>query len=160
MSDIKIASIINSHKEIISALKNSGDYHWLISKCSSQSRLAGIERKSAGIVFMTLNTFKKYADEYIDGGFNEINRLRKELKNRTAKGKKIKSQKQKESLSSYKKKLDDAERMRAILIRAYNDLNEICMDAISRSPQYQYDYNRHKSLYRKHFGISIAVDNE
>lgn len=160
MSDIKIKSIVNLHKQMISSLKNSENYHWLISKCSSQATLANIERKSEGVVPMTLNTFKKYAEENIHEGFNEINRLRKEIIKIKLKNKKKNTDKQTKSISSYKNKLDNAERMRAVLIRAYNDLNEVCMDAISRSPQYQYDYNRHKILYGKYFGISIAIDNE
>lgn len=160
MSDTKTTSILNLHKEMLSALKNSDDYHWLISKCASQSALAAIDRKSAGITPMTLNTLKKYSEENIDKGFEEIDRLRKELKKLKVQNKKSKTQKQKESISSYKDRLDKAERSRAILIRAYNELNEICMDAIARSPQYQYDYNRHKNLYGKYFGISEVVDNE
>lgn len=132
------------------------EYQWLISKCVTQSTLLNLERKSIGVIPMTLNTFKKYSNENISGGFSEINRLRKELKNKDS-NKKTSTQKTlQDNVVNCKVKLDEAERARSIIIRAYNDLNSICLDAISRSPEYQYDYKRHLELYRNYLSLALV----
>lgn len=138
---------------------NSKKYQWLISKCSDQSSFARVERKSIGVTPMTLNTYKKYAEDNIQGGFQEIERVRKKLKNKYIKPL-PKSTETGKSIDNYKQKLEKAERARAILIRAYVDLNSICLDAISRSPEFQYDFNRHKKLYETYFKLALTVDNE
>jgi len=159
MSDIKASSIKSLYNEMMAALKNNdGQFNWLISKCSDQSKLSQLERKSVGIIPMTLNTFKKYADENIKDGFNEVNRVRKELNIKFSN--KPNTNKYKGNITSYKTKLDEADRARAILIRAYNDLNSICLDAIDRSPEYQYDYQRHLQLYGNYFNLNVATNHE
>ena len=146
---------------MLAALKSVNDeYDWLSSRCSNQSKLSTLERKSVGIIAMTLNTFKKYANENINGGFDEINRARQELHKKRLKNKVPKEKVFKNNITNYKTKLDEAERARAILIRAYNDLNTICLDAISRSPEYQYDYQRHLKLYGNYFSLKVATKSE
>lgn len=158
--DTRIASIISLYKEMQAAKECKDDsYNWLTSKCNNQSRLAQVSRKSAGIEAMALNTFKQYADTYIDGGFARINILRKELSKSSKSKIKVKEDRLKEKTTTIQQRLDQADRMRAILIKAYIELNAITLDAIASSPQYEYDYNRHKELYSKYFGISLVINN-
>jgi len=164
MLDIKSSSIIYLYDCMMNAKKNNNDgsYNWLLSKCKNQSSLCSIERKSTGIISMTLNTFKKYSNDNIDGGFEKINTLRKEIYNKY--NPKVKTANKKENLKkknlSVQKRLENSERQRAILLRAYKDLNQITLDAICNSPQYDYAYKKHSKMYYKYFNLSIIVDNE
>ncbi len=156
MSEIKESSINVLYQEMLMSLKGDPCEHkWLTSNCNTQTSLSKIERKSVGIIPMTLNTFKKYADNLITGGFEEVNRLRLEIKKKSSQIKPSKIKTLKSNITDYKTRLDESERARAILIRAYNELNGICLDAISRSPEFQYDYRRHLSLYSKYFGLTV-----
>ncbi len=159
-TDAKSHSVKSLYHEMLLAVKSDGNNHnWLIRKCNRQSVLLGVQRKSLGIIPMTLNTFKKYADKYINGGFKEVERVRSIIKKKYLDKKSNQAKKIEENKINYKIKLDEAERARAILIRAYNDLNKICLDAISRSPEYQYDYKRHLKLYGTYFSLELATIN-
>lgn len=160
--DSKSSSIKSLYREMLLALKcNDYSYSWLISKCKNQSLMASISRQSVGIESMTLNTFKKYADKEIKGGFSSINELRKNIYKKNNQELKINSKKdrQQEHQASLKKRLEEAERYRSVLVRAYNELNQITLDAIKNNPQYEYDYQRHKELYSEYFGLKMAVNN-
>lgn len=142
------------------ALKcNDRSYEWLINNCKSQADLASVERKSVGIQPMSLNTFKKYANEILDGGFKEIDRLRRTLKNYKQNKPASKKLRLKDDLERIKDRLDKAERTRAILIKAYSELNQITLDLLANTPKYQNEYERHKKLYAAHFGLCMVVDN-
>lgn len=163
LKDPKSLSVITLFKEMKIADKcNDDSYTWLITKCKSQSMLTSISRKSIGIEGMSLNTFKKYANEEINGGFSAINTLRKKIYNKHSPKHKNheKKKRQRNHATDIKKKLTEAERYRAILIRAYYDLNQITLDAIKGNPQYEYDYRKHNELYKKYFSITMAVNNE
>ncbi|MCX7553725.1 hypothetical protein OS175_07530 [Marinicella sp. S1101] len=161
MSDKRKVSILSLYEVMVTALNASdkNKYSWLLSKCVTQGSLSSTERKSLGIYPMTLNTIKRYADLYISGGFKQLDKLRKQLKTFQTSSNRA-SLKPRLSISDYKKRLAEAERMRAVLIRAYNDLNSIALDAIASSPQYVYDYERHNKLYCNYFGLSLVEDDE
>ena len=154
MSEIKKESLNSLYKAMRNALKNGDSFAWVINKCGRQSSLASIERKSIGIQSMSLNTFKTYANEYIDGGFDTLNNLRKEINQKYKNKKPTQTQKLKERSKTYKEKLDEAERLRAILIKAYNVLNKICLDAVKKTPEYEYDLERHRELYTRYFSLT------
>lgn len=160
MSEIKQESLKNLYKAMCNALDDGDSFAWIINKCGRQSSLASIERKSIGIQSMSLNTFKIHADEYIDGGFDTFNNLRKAINQKYKNKKPTQTQKFKESSKTYKEKLDEAERLRAILIRAYNDLNKICLDAVKKTPEYQYDLERHNELYGRYFSLTLVSNDE
>ena len=161
MSEKNITSVKNLYREMISATKgDSKKYKWLLSKCIDQSSLCEIDREQSNINSIALNTFKKYSDIHIEGGFEHVNKLRRTLKKRYLESVGTSKNIVKKQADDYKVKLDEAERARAILIRAYNDLNSICLDAISKSPEYQYDYEQHVMLYQSYFSLEIATNNE
>lgn len=159
MSDLKETSVINLYKLMLEAASGDGEYSWLTSKCGNQSKLAGIERKSADIMPMSLNTFKAYADECIDGGFCAVNALRKSLSAKSKKKSESASSKLKSMNRNYKEQLEESERMRAVLVKAYSDLNRICLDAVKKSPEYFYELERHNALYDQFFSLNL-VSNE
>lgn len=68
---------------MIEALKNPDAYSWITSKCGSQAAIASVERKSVGIHAMTLNTFKKYSDTALDGGFEQLEKIRVAIKKKS-----------------------------------------------------------------------------
>jgi hypothetical protein len=161
MSEKNITSVKNLYREMILAIKgDSKKYKWLLSECLDQSNLCKIKREQSNIKPIALNTFKKYADIHIEGGFDRVNELRGTLKKRYLESVRTSKNIDKKQADDDKVKLDEAVRARAILIRAYNDLNSICLDAISNSPKYQYDYEQHVKLYRSYFCLEAANNNE
>jgi len=154
MSDLKKESIRALHQSMVSALKYPEEHYWITSKCGSQAATASIERESIGILSMTLNTFKKHADLELEDGFYQIEKLRIAIKNNSY-PKNLRIKKDKSKAETYKEKLIEAERLRAILIRAYADLNNICLDAVKKSPEYQYDLDRHNELYKEYFSLRV-----
>jgi len=160
MSDIRKESIRALYHSMIEALKNPDAYSWITSKCGSQAAIASVERKSVGIHAMTLNTFKKYSDTALDGGFEQLEKIRVAIKKKGKNSRNKKSNETKSKALFYKEKLNESERFRAILIRAYTDLNRICLDAVKKSPEYQYDLDRHNELYREYFSLTLVADND
>ena len=155
-----ITSIKSVHQELLNALSsNSDDYVWLRNNCNTQGKLASTERKSKHILPMSTNTFKTYADKHISGGFKEINALRKNLYSSQVKTNRTKKDISKENINNLKDELDKATRSRAIMIKAYNELNRITLDAISSNETYQRDYNKHIDIYKGFFGLKIVKDN-
>jgi hypothetical protein len=160
--DVKTTSIVSLYSEMLLARNcNDGSYSWLLSKCKNQSSLSTVERMSVNIKPMTLNTFKKYADVNVDGGFVCINTLRKELHKKYNPRLKStqKKKRAKDNILSLKQKLEGAERQRAVLLRAYSELNQIAVDAIKNSPQNEYEYKKHIKLYSSFFGLKVVVNN-
>lgn len=160
MSNSKEESIRALYRTMVEAMNDPSGYSWLISKCGSQAAIAAIERKTIGVHAMTLNTFKKHSDIALEGGFEQIDKLRVALKKKSQGAKRNTANKTKSRISDCKKKLDEAERLRAILIRAYADLNRICIDAINKAPEYQYDLDKHNELYRDYFSLKVVANNE
>jgi hypothetical protein len=160
MSNIKKDSVKALHLSMIDALKNPDEYPWITSKCGSQASIALIERKSIGIQAMTLNTFKKYSELALEGGFEQLEKLRISIKQKCKNLNNKSLNNNRSKALAYKDKLDEAERLRAILVRAYTDLNRICLDAVRKSPEYQYDLERHNELYREYFSLKIVANND
>ncbi|MBL3557596.1 MULTISPECIES: hypothetical protein [Marinobacter] len=160
MSDIKKESIKVLYRSMIDALQYPDAYPWITSKCGSQAAIASVERRSIGIHAMTLNTFKKYSDAALDGGFEQLEKLRVAIKRKSKNANGETSKGTKSKTAVYKEKLDEAERLRAILIRAYTDLNRICLDAVRKSPEYQYDLDRHNELYREYFSLTLVANDD
>lgn len=161
MFDKNAKSIISLFNEMVKALNaNDDSYRWLLSICDNQSSLANAERKCIYINSMALNTFKKYSNQYIDGGFKEVNKVRVALKNKRRGGYKKVKVDLRSDIKTLKQKLEDAERTRAVLIRAYADLNSITLDALSGDSIFNSEYLRHQELYSKYFGLSVVSIND
>ncbi|WP_271912021.1 hypothetical protein [Vreelandella alkaliphila] len=160
MNDSKKSSVKALYDLMLSALNKPVEYSWLTSKCGSQAAIASVEKKPLGIQSMTLNTFKKYCDAALDGGFEKLDKLRIAIKNKALSGKSEAARKKKNKVAFNRKKLDEAERLRAILICAYTDLNRICLDAVKKSPEYKFDLDRHNELYREHFSLRLVDKND
>ena len=160
MNDPKKESVKALYHAMKQALDNPLDYVWLTSKCGSQAAIASVERKSIGIQPMTLNTLKKYSDVAFDGGFGQLDKLRVAIKNKVKDGKIGAKRKKEDKAAFYKKKLDEAERLRAILIRAYTDLNRICLDSVKKNPEYKFDLDKHHELYREYLALRLVGKNE
>lgn len=155
----RVKSVKRIYQEMEKALlSESKGSHWITLHCSSQSKLAMIEKPSIGIYSMSLNTFIKYCNTSITGGFKEVNRIRRQLASKNKQ--KVSIAKKKSKTQILEERLEKAERARIILLRAYNELNTICLDAIARSPEYEYDYKRHKAIYKKYFKIGLLTENE
>jgi len=159
----KVQSVINLYAEMERAsVEPSEKYHWISSKCHRQNALASISRKGKRIEEMSLGSFKKYCNLYIDGGFDEVDLLRvKILKNFNQIETKENSQIISVSkLEIAKRKIDALSRNQAILIKAYNELNSITLDLIANTNDNSLDYQKHQDLFSSYFGLKLAVDNE
>ncbi|WP_348708288.1 hypothetical protein [uncultured Pseudoalteromonas sp.] len=162
-NNIKGRSVINLYKEMQNAFNEKSDkYVWITAKCNRQSELASITRKGKKIEGMALGSFKKYCNEYIDGGFKAVDNLRKSiLKELTStdvgesnSGKPV--NKLEEALSE----IELLRRNQAILVKAYNELNTIALDLIANSKGNTLEYQKHQDLFSSYFGLQLAVDNE
>ncbi|WP_235691247.1 hypothetical protein [Aliivibrio fischeri] len=160
MSSKKIQSVIALFEEMKKAERSySESYEWIYLHCSSQSDLAGIVRKSKCITGMTLNTFKKYCDESIDGGFKSVNNLRAKLYKKRF-SKEVKKVRPQDKLRELAVRIDELERSKAILIKGYNELNTITLDLLISSKGNSFEYRKHRELYSSYFGLNLVVDNE
>ena len=153
-------SVITLFEEMKKAeLNRSESYNWIYLKCSNQADLAKITRKSKNIVPISLNTFKKYCNKNIEGGFDSIDALREKLNKYRVSGKKMPRVNPSDTLRKLEKRVDELERSKAILIKGYNDLNKITLDLLSNSDRNTFEYRRHKELYTKYFSLSLVVSN-
>ncbi len=152
-----ITSLLNEMKK---AIKNSSDYSWLITNCANQKKLAYTSNIQLNIIGVSLNTFKKNADDYIEGGFAAIDKLRKQLKCKKCLSIKEKKERAKNKNTSQQKKLEESERIRAELLRAYADLNKIALNAIISSDQYADEYEEHQALYMRYLGLKLVNKDE
>lgn len=76
----KAQSVVNLYAEMQKVLNDKTEqYIWITSKCHRQSELVGITRKGKRIKGMSLGSFKKYCDLHIDGGYDEVDSLRKKF---------------------------------------------------------------------------------
>lgn len=159
----KAQSVANLYAEMQKALNERSDqYTWITSKCHRQSELVGITRKGKKIQGMSLGSFKKYCDLYIDGGYGEVDRLRKKiLEDLTSVGvEEINQKKPVNKLEKAQQDIDALRRNQAILVKAYNDLNNIALDLIANSNGNTLEYQKHQDLFSSYFGLQLAVDNE
>lgn len=157
---INIDSICSLHNELVKASSSkSYDFLWLRKKCNKQGQLALTERKSLNIIPMSLNTFESYANKHIDGGFETIDKLRLKLHSQRKKYHKRKKERVSEINTDLKDKLEEAIRSRAIMIKAYNELNRIALDAIAHNRTYERDYKKHIDLYKGFFGLKAVSRN-
>jgi len=153
-------SVIALFEEMKKAERNrSESYNWIYLKCSNQADLAKIMRKSKNIISISLNTFKKYCNENIEGGFDSIDALRERLNKYGASEKQTPKADANDKLRDLERRVDELERSKAILIKGYNDLNTITLDLLSNSDGNSFEYRRHKELYAEYFGLSLVVDN-
>jgi len=161
MKVTKKESIINLSQEMKKHLKADNNSHaWLIANCKSQSCLASSESRPLRITSMALNTFKLYCNQYVDGGFKTINELRIQILNKSHKKKKNTLPSHAVKSKLLEDELEKAVRARAILIQAYNDLNEITLNALSNNSAYKDDYEMHQKLYSTYFSVKLIVNND
>ncbi|MGR5556330.1 hypothetical protein ACQKQC_08530 [Vibrio fortis] len=80
-NQLKILRTRDFLKAIINSPKQYKDDYLLLKQLKSQGGLAKFESLERSIESCALNTFKTNADETIRGGFDEINRLRKNAVN-------------------------------------------------------------------------------
>ncbi|MEA1079187.1 hypothetical protein [Marinobacter qingdaonensis] len=136
-------------------------HKWLVERCKTQGSLAQTHKPELNINPMSLNTFKKYADTFIDGGFQLIDKLRLNV---LEKAEKTKTTKQEKSDAISKKvrslsfQLELAQKQKAVLQKAYFELNEIALEAIANSPHRKRLLDRHNELYDKYFSLHVVDD--
>lgn len=80
-NQLKVLKTRDFLKEIISKPKSFSEDKALLKQLKSQGGLAKLESQPRNIEPCALNTFKTNADEFIGGGFNEIDDLRKNALN-------------------------------------------------------------------------------
>lgn len=76
----KIDSVSNSITLLRNIIESPSDYNEnmeLLSKLKSQGDFATYSNSEIGIISVSLNTHKKYADILLDNGFEEFNHFRK-----------------------------------------------------------------------------------
>lgn len=159
----KVQSVINLYAEMEKAsVELSEKYHWIASKCHRQDSLASISRKGKKIEGMSLGSFKKYCRLYIDGGFDKVDLLRiKILTNfNQIENKENNHIIPVSKLELAERKIDALSRNQAILIKAYNELNNITLDLIANTNGNYLDYQKHQDLFSSYFGLKLAVNNE
>lgn len=157
----KIDSVCSLYKELLEAKHSKKpSLQWLKDNCKSQGKLASSKNKSLDIVPMSINTFKEYADKHIDGGFKAINKLRQDIQKNNKPITKRKKSRITEEKAELKIKLEGAVRSRAIMIKAYNELNRITLDALATNKIYQRDYNKHIALYKDIFSLRLVGNDE
>lgn len=162
-NNIKRRSVINLYTEMQNAFNEKSDkYVWITAKCNRQSELASITRKGKKIEGMALGSFKKYCNEYIDGGFKAVDNLRKSiLKELTSTDvRESNSDKPVNKLEEALSEIELLRRNQAILVKAYNELNTIALDLIANSKGNTLEYQKHQDLFSSYFGLQLAVDNE
>ncbi|MFS2262241.1 hypothetical protein [Vibrio vulnificus] len=80
-NQLKVIKTSDFLKEIISSPKDFKEDEVLLKQLKSQGGLAKFECQERNIEPCALNTFKANADEVISGGFDEINKLRRNAVN-------------------------------------------------------------------------------
>ena len=159
----KVQSVINLHREMQNAFNNRTDeYSWIVSKCNRQSELASVTRKGKKIKGMALGSFKKYCNEYIDGGFKAVDNLRKSILQQLT-SMDVLDKNPDKPVSKLEEALDEIELLRrdqAVLVKAYNELNTIALDLIANSSGNSLEYQKHQNLFSSYFGLQLVVDNE
>ena len=159
----KAQSVVNLYTEMKKALdERSEQYSWLTSKCNRQSELAAVSRKGKKIEGMSLGSFRKYCDLNIDGGHDEVDKLRNAILNELSElaAEEINQNKPVNKLEEAEQKIDALRRNQAILVKAYNDLNSIALDLIANSNINTLDYQKHQDLFSSYFGLKLAVNND
>ena len=159
----KAQSVVNLYFEMKKALKEQSEqYSWITSRCNRQSELATISRKGKKIESMSLGSFRKYCNLHIDGGFEEVDMLRKTLLEElnSLAVEKINQKKPVNKLEEAQRKIDALSRNQAILVKAYNELNSIALDLIANSNGNTLEYQKHQELFSSYFGLKLVVDNE
>lgn len=164
LAEARSISIHNLYTEMQNAYNNDlQGYEWLTSKCNNQESLASVSRKGKQIVKMSVNTFKKYAESNIDGGFGSIDSLRCKISQKYN-GVELTLDEQKlpvNKLEEAQIEIDKLKRNQAVLIKAYNDLNRITLDLIAKDVNGNtLDYQNHQDLFSRYFGLDLAVDSE
>jgi len=159
----KAQSVISLYIEMKKASNEvSEQYTWVTSKCHRQGELAGITRKGKNIKGMSLGSFRKYCDLYIDGGHDKVNKLRKKIQGKIS-SLGVEEINQKTPVSKLEEALRDIDALRrnqAILVKAYNELNCITLDLIANTNGNTLGYQKHQDLFSSYFGMQLAVDNE
>ncbi|MDP4532855.1 hypothetical protein Q9252_11940 [Marinobacter salarius] len=138
-------------------------YKWLLESCKTQGSLAQTNKPDLNIIPMSLNTFKQYANTYIDGGFQLIDNLRRDVLEKAGKTKNTKQEKSdaiSEKVRSLSSQLELAQKQKAVLQKAYFELNEIALEAIANSPHQKRLLDRHNELYDKYFSLRVVGDDE
>ena len=161
MINVKAKSVINLYKLLLEASDIfSDDYLWLAESCKSQGALAKVKKTGLGIIPMSLGTFKTYCNDYIEGGFEQVNIKRQKVISMYKRKEDKQNLKPKETIASLKNKLDQAHRARAVLMKAYHELNSITLDVMSENSAYKQNYKAHCELYANHFGLNLVIDND
>ena len=158
----KAQSVVNLYTEMIKASNEvSEQYTWITSKCHRQGELAGITRKGKNIKGMSLGSFRKYCDLYIDGGHDKVDELRKTIHGEISsiEAEEANQKKPVNKLEEAQRDIDALRRNQAILVKAYNELNSIALDLIVNYNGNTLEYQKHQDLFSSYFGIQLAVNN-
>jgi len=119
---------------------------WLIKACVSQGSIVSLSKPELNINPMSLNTFKKCAEHRIVGGFHQVDTLRKRLKTKP-------NSKNKTVVKNKNNELHEAQRLRVILTRAYQDLLRISEKGKKYDPIIERELVEHQFLFGQYFGV-------
>lgn len=160
----KITSIINLSEHLQKAITDQRfRYQWLVAQCKTQGLLARTKKPEHDIIPMSLNTFKEYADAYLDGGFKSIDRLRLTVLEQAGKPKKSKQKRDDEmaeKVIALTDRLERVQQQKAVLQKAYFELNKITLQAIADAPHHRRSLERHSELYDSYFSLRLIVESD
>ena len=135
----------------------------ILDACKSQASLANWEVPTDGIYRMSLNTLKSTADLVIeDGGWEELNRLRqqlrdlsKQLKNRKSQAPHYTKQAKIEKGKEQQKIIDEGSRTRFLLILAYSDAMTMLRNIAKKDTTVANLIQRHFAKFGTDLGIRV-----
>ena len=137
-------------------------YAWVAVQCKSQGALAQTHKPNLGIKPMSLNTLKGYANEFLVGGFEQLDVLRKAVLCRaqsTTRPSGTEPDRMAEKISDLQNELRRVQEQKATLQKAYFELNQLALEALPNSPHHQILLKRHNKLYESYFGLRVVEEN-
>lgn len=164
MKMTKITSIMNLSEHLQKAVTDQRfRYQWLVSQCKTQGLLAQTKRPEHDIIPMSLNTFKEYADAYIEGGFRSLDQLRVAILEQVDKPKNSRKKDDKEmaeKVVALTNQLERVQQQKAVLQKAYFELNKIMLQVITDAPHHRRSLERHSELYDNYFSLRLVVEKD
>lgn len=164
MKVVKATSVMRLNEHLQKAGRDQRfRYQWLVAQCGTQGLLAQTKKPELGIVPMSLNTFKNYADAYIEGGFKFLDELRLTVLEQAEKPKKTKQKRTDDmavKIVALTDQLERVERQKAVLQKAYLELNNITLEVINDSPHHRRSLERHNELYNNYFSLRLIAEKD
>lgn len=164
MKAVKATSVMRLTEQLKKAARDQRfRYQWLVVQCGTQSLLARTKKPELRIVPMSLNTFKNYADSYIEGGFKFLDELRLTVLKQSEKPKKTKQKRTNDmavKIVALTNQLERVERQKAVLQKAYIELNKITLQVINDAPHHRRSLEQHNELYNNYFSLRLVAETD